>query len=62
MNLRYRDEDGSLKFAHSLNNTAVAMPRVLTMIVENFQQEDGTVRVPDALVPYVGKEVLGHSA
>ncbi|HEY0948137.1 MAG TPA: serine--tRNA ligase [Candidatus Paceibacterota bacterium] len=62
LNLRYRDEDGSLKFAHSLNNTAVAMPRVLTMIVENFQQEDGTVRVPDALVPYVGKEVLGHTA
>lgn len=62
LNLRYRDEDGTLKFAHSLNNTAVAMPRVLTMIVENFQQEDGTVRVPSALVPYVGKEVLGHTA
>jgi seryl-tRNA synthetase len=49
-----------MQFAHSLNNTAVAMPRILTMIVENYQQEDGTVRVPEALVPYVGKEILGR--
>jgi seryl-tRNA synthetase len=62
LNLRYRDADGALKFAHSLNNTAVAMPRVLTMLVENYQQEDGTIKVPEALVPYVGKEVMGHSA
>src|SRR5690606_21661432 len=62
LNLRYRDADGSLKFAHSLNNTAVAMPRILSMIVENYQQEDGTIRVPEALVPYVGKEILGHHA
>lgn len=62
LNLRYRDTDGSLKFAHSLNNTAVAMPRILGMIVENNQQEDGTIRVPAALVPYVGKEIMGHRA
>jgi seryl-tRNA synthetase len=62
LNLRYRDADGTLKFAHSLNNTAVAMPRILSMIIENYQQEDGTIRVPDALVPYVGKEILGHTA
>ncbi len=58
---RYRDADGTLKFAHSLNNTAVAMPRILTMLVENYQQEDGTIRVPEALVPYVGKTSLGKS-
>ncbi|MEK7079742.1 MAG: serine--tRNA ligase [Patescibacteria group bacterium] len=62
LNLRYRDTEGKLQFAHSLNNTAVAMPRILAMLVENYQQEDGTVRVPQALVPYVGKEILGRSA
>ncbi|HRH55438.1 MAG TPA: serine--tRNA ligase [Candidatus Paceibacterota bacterium] len=62
LNIRYRDEDGTLKFAHSLNNTALAMPRFLAVLVENYQQEDGTIKVPDALIPYVGKEVLGHTA
>lgn len=62
LNIRYRDTDGSLRFAHSLNNTALATPRFLAVLVENYQQEDGTIRVPEALVPYVGKEVLGHSA
>ncbi len=60
LNTRYKDAEGKLLFAHSLNNTAVAMPRVLSMIVENYQQEDGSIRVPSALVPYVGKEVLGR--
>ena len=62
LNTRYRALDGTLKFPHSLNNTAIAMPRVLAMIVENYQNEDGTIRVPEALVPYVGKEILGHRA
>jgi seryl-tRNA synthetase len=62
LNIRYKDAEGKAQFAHSLNNTAVAMPRILSMLVENYQQEDGTIRVPDALKPYVGKEVLGHSA
>ncbi|MFA6408296.1 MAG: serine--tRNA ligase [Candidatus Paceibacterota bacterium] len=59
LNIRYRDDDGTLKFVHSLNNTALAMPRILTHIVENYQQADGTIKVPDALVPYVGKSVIG---
>ena len=62
LNLRYKDAEGKLQFAHSLNNTAVALPRLLAVIVENYQKEDGTIAVPEALVPYVGKEVLGHSA
>ncbi|MBU6321454.1 MAG: serine--tRNA ligase [Patescibacteria group bacterium] len=62
LNIRYRDEDGSLKFAHSLNSTAIPTPRILVSIIENYQQEDGTIRVPEALVPYVGKEVIGRSA
>jgi seryl-tRNA synthetase len=62
LNTRYRDADGTLKFAHSLNNTALAMPRFLAVLVENYQQADGTIKVPEVLVPYVGKEILGHTA
>ena len=62
LNTRYRDTDGALKFPHSLNNTALAMPRFLAVLVENYQQEDGTIKVPEVLVPYVGKEILGHTA
>lgn len=62
LNIRYRDANGEMRFAHSLNNTALATPRFLAVLVENYQQADGTIRVPEALVPYVGKEVLGHSA
>lgn len=59
LNIRYRDENGDLKFAHSLNNTALATPRLLAIIVENYQQADGTIKVPEALVPYVGKTIIG---
>lgn len=62
LNIRYRDTDGKLKFAHSLNSTAIPTPRILVSIVENYQQADGTIRVPEALVPYVGKEFLGRPA
>jgi len=62
LNIRYRDEDGTLRYAHSLNNTALAMPRILTHIAENYQQADGTIRVPEALQPYLGgKTVFGKS-
>ncbi len=59
LNIRYRDTDGTLRYVHSLNNTALALPRILTHIVENYQQEDGTIRVPEVLVPYVGKDTIG---
>lgn len=62
LNIRYKDAEGKTQFAHSLNNTAAAMPRILSMLVENYQQADGTVRTPDALKPYVGKEILGRPA
>ena len=58
LNIRYRDENGELKFAHSLNSTAIPTPRILVSIVENYQQSDGTIRVPEALRPYVGTDVL----
>jgi seryl-tRNA synthetase len=58
LNIRYRDDDGQLQFAHSLNNTALATPRFLAALVENYQEADGSIRVPGALVKYVGKEVI----
>ncbi|MEX5711417.1 serine--tRNA ligase [Parafrankia sp. FMc6] len=53
-NLRYRDADGNVRFAHTLNNTAVATPRLLAAILENFQTADHRVRVPEVLRPYLG--------
>lgn len=58
LNIRYRDNDGTLKFVHSLNNTALALPRILCHIVENYQQEDGSVVVPEVLRQYMGREVI----
>lgn len=57
LNIRYKDDDGKLKYAHSLNNTALS-GRPLIMIVENYQQADGSIKVPDVLVPYMGKDVI----
>jgi seryl-tRNA synthetase len=59
LNIRYKDAEGKLQYAHSLNNTAIPVPRILVSIVENYQQADGTIKVPEALVPYVGKTVIG---
>lgn len=61
LNIRYKDEQGKMRFAHSMNNTAAATPRLITAIIENYQEADGSVRVPDVLIPYVGKHKLGKS-
>ena len=53
LNIRYRDAEGKLRFAHSLNNTAIATPRVLISIIENNQQADGSIVVPEILRPYM---------
>lgn len=58
LNIRYRDEDGTLKYAHSLNNTALAMPRILCQIVENYQQADGSIKIPEVLRTYMGTDVI----
>jgi seryl-tRNA synthetase len=58
-NLRYRDTHGTLRFAYTLNNTAVATPRILAALVENFQTSEAQVRMPEVLRPYLGgREVL----
>lgn len=54
LNIRYRDSEGKLRFVHSLNNTAIATPRILISLIENNQQEDGSIRIPEVLRPYMG--------
>ena len=53
LNIRYKDSEEKLRYAHSLNNTAIATPRILVSLVENFQQADGSVKIPAVLVPYM---------
>jgi len=57
-NIRLRMADGSLAFPFTLNNTAIASPRILIPLLENHQNADGSVTLPKALVPYVGVETL----
>jgi seryl-tRNA synthetase len=58
-NIRYRDEAGKVRYAHSLNCTAIPTPRILVSLVENFQQADGSIKIPEVLRPYFGKEQIG---
>ena len=60
LNIRYRGEDGALRYAHSLNNTALATPRILCQIVENNQRPDGSIAIPKALQSCMGKETIDH--
>lgn len=53
LNIRYRSKDRKLKFAHSLNQTAIAVPRILIPIIENYQQKDGSIKVPKVLQRYL---------
>jgi seryl-tRNA synthetase len=60
LDLRYKDKDGKTRFCHTLNNTVVASPRILIPILENYQNADGTVTVPEVLRPYMnGREKIG---
>jgi seryl-tRNA synthetase len=54
LKLRYRDRQGHVHYAHTLNNTVIASPRILIPILEIYQQEDGSVIVPEVLRPYMG--------
>jgi len=55
LNIRYKDADGNLQFAHALNGTAVSS-RPLIAILENGQKEDGSIDIPEVLWPYTGFE------
>ena len=59
-NIRFRREPGAKpEFVHTLNASGVALPRTVVAIIENYQQKDGTVIVPEVLRPYMGVEVIG---
>ena len=53
-NIRYRDKNGKPQFVHTLNGSGVALPRLVIAILEQYQQADGSVILPEALVPYMG--------
>lgn len=57
LNTRYRSEEGTA-LVHTVNGTAFAVGRIIVAILENFQEEDGSVRIPDVLQKYMGKDVL----
>jgi seryl-tRNA synthetase len=58
LNIRYKDSDGKLRYAHSLNSTAIPTPRILVSLIENFQTKEGHIKLPQALVKYYGKEYI----
>jgi seryl-tRNA synthetase len=52
--IRYKDEEGKMHYVHSLNCTAIPTPRILVSMIENFQQADGSVKIPEVLKKYMG--------
>lgn len=54
LNLRYKDKNGKIQFAHTLNNTCIASPRILIPLLEIYQNSDGTVTIPEVLRPWMG--------
>jgi seryl-tRNA synthetase len=58
MTIRTRSEDGTLTFVHTLNGSGLALPRIVAGLLENGQQSDGSVKLPDVLVPYFGSDTF----
>ncbi len=58
LNLRYRSEDGTVKYCYTMNNTVVASPRILIAVIENNQTADGKIKIPEVLQPYMGKAFI----
>ena len=59
LNVKYHDDDGKNKYVHMLNGTAIAVGRAMLAILENYQNEDGSITVPEVLVPYCGFDKIG---
>ena len=57
-NIRYRDENGKLQIAHTLNGSGLAVGRTFAAIIENYQNEDGSITIPEVLVPYMGGQTV----
>lgn len=54
INVRFRDEDGKMRFVHTLNGSGVALPRTVIALLETYQQKNGSIVIPDVLHPYMG--------
>ncbi len=61
LKIKYRKKDGSTEYCYSLNNTALASPRILIAILENYQQKDGSIRIPDVLQSLAGSRLISRS-
>lgn len=59
-NVRFKNKEGNNEFAHMLNGTAIVLSRFPIAVIENYQQSDGSIKVPEVLVPYMGKEYIGR--
>jgi len=59
LKLRFKGEDKKTQLAHSLNGSALALPRIMAALIENHQQEDGSILIPEALKPFTGFEKIG---
>ncbi|MDC7227303.1 MAG: serine--tRNA ligase [Spirochaetales bacterium] len=58
LGIRFKDDDGKNKHVYMLNGTAIALSRAIIAIMENFQTEDGSIRIPEKLVPYTGFDII----
>jgi seryl-tRNA synthetase len=61
LHIKFRTSDGEKGYVHTVNDTGIAMGRMLIAILENYQQADGTIKVPEVLQPYMGKDTIGPS-
>ncbi len=59
LNIKYATKEGDKGFVHTLNGTVVATPRAMIAILENYQQADGTISIPEVLIPYCGFDQIG---
>lgn len=60
LNIKYRTAEGKTEYCYSFNNTALASPRILIAVLENYQQKDGTVKIPEVLQSFTGFDVIKH--
>ncbi|MDP3936248.1 MAG: aminoacyl--tRNA ligase-related protein, partial [Alphaproteobacteria bacterium] len=58
MNARYRDESGHTHFVHTLNGSGLAVGRTLVAVLENYQQKDGSILVPEVLRPFMNTDII----
>jgi seryl-tRNA synthetase len=58
MQLRYRNPEKSINMVHTLNGSALALPRIVSALLEAYQEENGKVRVPEVLKPFFGRDYL----